>query len=179
MQNSVVDKGTGNKIIVGNGSCIHGCNISFWGSNCTLEIKPNTHLNGVSFWFEDVGGFISIGTNTTMESGCQFASVEGTKIIVGDDCMFSHDVDVRTTDSHSILNYKGERINPSEDIFIGNHVWIGIRSTLLKGCMLHNNSVVASCSVVTSKTMSQENTIVAGVPAKVIKSEINWKRERI
>lgn len=114
-----------------------------------------------------------------MESGCQFASVEGTKITVGDECMFSHDVNVRTTDSHSILNKEGERINPSEDIVIGNHVWIGIRSTILKGSKLASNSIVAACSLVTSKTQSQENTIVAGVPAKVVKNEINWKRERI
>jgi len=175
--NEIIDKGKGNRIIVDEGSSLLGCTIIFNGDNCILSIKSNLH--NVSFWFEDSGGLISIGSNNTMESGCQFASVEGTKILVGNDCMFSHEIDVRTTDSHSILNSKGERINPSEDIVVGNHVWIGIRSTLLKGTKIGDNCVIGACSLLTAKTVVSNNCVIAGVPATIVKKDITWKRERL
>lgn len=177
--NNIIDRGEGNKIIIGKNSLLQNCSITFNGAKCTLEIKDNVRLWNVSFWFEDVEGMISVGSNTTMEKGCQFASVEGAKIVIGEDCMFSHDIDLRTSDSHSVINMKGERINPSKDIKIGNHVWLGIRSTILKGSEIGNNCVVSACSLVTSKTNWKSNCIIGGVPAKILKNDINWKRERI
>lgn len=93
--------------------------------------------------------------------------------------MFSHDVDMRNTDSHSILNAKGERINPSSDIVIGNHVWIGIRSTILKGSIIPSESVVAAQSMVTSSLKASEHSLIGGIPAKVLKTDISWDRKRL
>jgi acetyltransferase-like isoleucine patch superfamily enzyme len=52
-------------------------------------------------------------------------------------------------------------------IHIGNNVWIGSNSTVLGGVTIGNNAVIAAGSVVTRDV--PENTVVAGVPAKVIK----------
>ncbi len=177
--NHVIDRGRNNKVIIAKNSSLKNCSIQFYGKNCILEIKDNVRIRDAVFWFEDEGGRISIGPKTTMETGCQFASVEGKNIIIGEDCMFSHDVDVRTTDSHSILDMKGNRINPSEDVVIGNHVWIGIRVTILKGVKLADNCMVAACSLVSSKTESKANTIIAGMPAVIVKNNINWDRRRL
>ena len=49
-----------------------------------MEIKNNVRIRDAVFWFEDEGGRISIGPKTTMETGCQFASVEGKNIIIGE-----------------------------------------------------------------------------------------------
>ena len=177
--NNVIDKGVGNKIIIGKNSCLMNCSIVFNGTRCVLEIKDNIRISDVVFWFEDEGGIISISSGTTIEGGSQFASVEGKNVVIGEDCMFSHNVDVRTSDSHSILNVEGNRINPGEDVIIGNHVWIGIRTTILKGVRIADNCVVAACSLVSSKTESKENTIIAGVPAVIVKNNINWDRKRL
>lgn len=136
-------------------------------------------LHNNDFWFENEGSEIVIGDNTTTESMCQFASCEGKKIIIGNDCMLSHGIDIRNTDSHSILNDRGERINPSADIRVGDHVWIGIRSTLLKGSFIPSNCVVAAQSLVNSSLNASEYVLIAGSPAKVIKSGINWDRRRL
>ena len=175
---NVTDKGKGNSVIINKGSSLTNCNIRFYGNSCTLHIGENVNISDNDFWFEDDGGSISIGNGTTTESGCKFASCEGKKIEIGRDCMFSHDVDVRNTDSHSILNEKGERINPSADITIGEHVWVGIRSTILKGSIIPSNSIVAAQSLVTNSLKASEHTLIAGIPAEVRKTNISWTRDR-
>ena len=93
--------------------------------------------------------------------------------------MLSHDIDIRNTDSHSILDENGKRINFASDIIIGHNVWIGIRSTILKGSRIPANSVVAAQAMVTSSLNAQEHSLIAGSPAKVIKSNISWNKKRL
>ena len=179
INNNVVAKKFGNKIIIDSGGNLRDCNISFYGQNCTLHIGKNVKLKNNDFWFEDDGGIIYIGDNTTTESGCQFASCEGKIITIGHNCMLSHDIDIRNTDSHSILDENGKRINFASDIIIGHNVWIGIRSTILKGSRIPANSVVAAQAMVTSSLNAQEHSLIAGSPAKVIKSNISWNKKRL
>ena len=92
--------------------------------------------------------------------------------------MFSKDINIRTGDGHAIVNKKtGERINPSKDVTIGNHVWIGMRGIFLKGTSIGDNSVVGASSIVTKK-IEKSNVAIAGNPAIVVKENIDWKRDR-
>ena len=59
------------------------------------------------------------------------------------------------------------------DIKIGNHVWIGANVTILKGVSIGDGSIVAAGSVVTKSI--PEACLAAGVPAKVIKENVQWK----
>lgn len=72
----------------------------------------------------------------------------------------------------------GNRINPAEDIEIGNHVWIGHRVLIQKGVRIPNNTVIGTGAIVTKK-FDETNTILAGVPSKVVKHNINWLTERL
>ena len=92
--------------------------------------------------------------------------------------MFSKEITFRTGDSHSIVNLEGQKINFSKDITIGNHVWVGNRVIITKGTRVCDNSVVGTGSTV-SKKFEEPNIIIAGVPAKKVKENINWLRERI
>lgn len=56
----------------------------------------------------------------------------------------------------------------AKPIIIGNNVWIGGGVQILSGVTVGNNSVVAAGAVVTKNV--PDNSVVAGVPAKVIKS---------
>lgn len=91
--------------------------------------------------------------------------------------MLSSQVLISVTDSHSIINNQGMRINPEKDISIGDHVWIGTRAVILKGVIIGNNCVIAACSVITKNV--DENTCIGGIPGKLLKANINWTRERI
>lgn len=74
------------------------------------------------------------------------------------------------SDAHEGLWAGYEKTKP---IKIGNHVWIGTRVTILKGVTVGDNAIIAAGAVVTHDVPA--NSIVAGVPAKVINSNVNWK----
>ena len=113
-----------------------------------------------------------------MGHNCEFATLEGTAIVVGEDCMFSHDIRLRTSDSHSIINNEGVRINNAKSISVGNHCWIGMQVLILKGSQVQDNSIVAARALV-SKQFDEGCAIIAGMPATIIRTNINWDRKRL
>lgn len=58
-----------------------------------------------------------------------------------------------------------------QDIIIGNGVWIGSNASILGPCIIGDNAVIAAGSIV--KGIVEKNTIVAGVPARYIKTISN------
>lgn len=123
-----------------------------------------------------LGNRISI--NASADRQCSFNLEENTSKTVGDDCLFSNNIQIHTTDYHSITNSYRERINRAEKIVIGNHVWVGMNVTILKGVSIADNSVVATGSIVTKK-FEESIVILAGVPARIAKKEINWTNKKL
>lgn len=91
------------------------------------------------------------------------------RIEIGHETIISSDVRISDTDVHSIEGANSSTL----PIVIGNHVWIGRSAQILKGVNIGDNSVVAAGAIVTSDVPA--NSLVAGVPAKVIKTNVNWK----
>lgn len=170
--------GDNNTVIVEDFSVLKNVSMSISGSNNTVHIGPWCHLNRAEFCTEDGNNTISIGEHTKIMGQTHLAAIEGTKITIGQDCLFSSGVHIRTGDSHSMLDLQGKRINPSEDITIGDHVWMGTQTTCLKGAELPHHSVVGACALVTKK-FYEPNCALAGVPAKVVKREVDWCLPRI
>lgn len=143
----------------------------FIGSKCRIA--------GGSFWFEDEGCSIRVGEGTTIESAHIAVTEPNRAITVGKDCMFSYDIDIRSGDSHSIISLSsGKRINYAKNVSIGDHVWIGAHVVVLKGVSIASNVIVGTGSIVV-ESVNKEHTIVTGIPGKIIKSNVNWLRERI
>jgi len=170
--------GKSNTINFGKNSYVQNCNINVYGDHNTICIGENVITNTCNFWCEDANNLITIGANTTINGKTDLACIEGTSIKIGEDCMFSSEIAIRTGDSHSILDKTGKRINPSKDIIIGNHVWIGTKTVFLKGVSIEDNSIVGAGALVTKK-FDEQGVIIAGNPAKIIKRSINWSRERL
>ena len=170
--------GSNNRIAIGDKCLLEGCRFSINGSNNTICLDKLIYAKDVEFCIEDNANTIHIGTKTSLCGFAHLACIEGTNISVGENCLFSSDITFRTGDSHSILDKEGKRINPSSDIVVGNHVWIGSRVILTKGSEIGPDSVIATGAVVT-KRFSQPNVILVGVPAGIIKADINWEHKRI
>ena len=100
------------------------------------------------------------------------------KVVIGSDCMFSYGVCFRASDGHSIYQINDSEIinKPKQGITIGNHVWIGMNSTILKDVSISSNTIVGAHSLVTKST-HKENVILAGVPAKILREGVSWTRE--
>lgn len=172
------DRGFANRIIIHKGSYLEGCNIQIFGSNNQILIGENVILHGVTLHIEDDNNNIVIQNNVTIEEKTKLSCIEGKKLYIGEDCMLSSEVIISTGDSHSIINEEGMRINSSKDVVIGSHVWIGNRVSINKGVVIAANSVIGNGSIVT-KGLTEENCVLAGNPAKIVKTNINWRRERL
>lgn len=112
----------------------------------------------------DCGKNITIGKRVFINSGCRFQDQGG--ITIGDDTLIGHNV-VLATLNHEIEPSKRKNMIPAP-INIGKNVWIGANATILPGVTIGENAVVAAGAVVTKDV--PENTIVGGVPARVIKT---------
>lgn len=174
----IINYGQNNQVTIGDFVRIESSTIILHGDNNKIEIKDYAHLNQVELYTEDSGNEISIGERSTLYGKSHFAAIEGTKIIIGNDCLLSGDLHFRTGDSHSILDMQGERVNPSEDIIIEDHVWIGTKVTCLKGVRVSSDSVVAATTTLCKK-YDTKNVVIGGVPGKIIKTDVNWTSERI
>jgi acetyltransferase-like isoleucine patch superfamily enzyme len=89
---------------------------------------------------------------------------------IGKGTTIGWDVEILDNDFHRLVR---ENYEVSKPILIGSHVWIGNRAMILKGVTIGSGSVVAAGAVVTKNV--PENTLVAGVPAKVIRKDIHWE----
>lgn len=96
------------------------------------------------------------------------------KIAFGDGCLISWDVLVMDTDFHKIKDKNSLIINADEEVKIGDKVWVGCRSIILKGTHLGNNVVVAANSCVHGP-VEGDNQIVGGNPVRIYKNDISWE----
>lgn len=174
-------EGLNNTIRVGENCNIDGLSIIIKGNNNLIEIGQNVRFNKVSsIWLEGDNLITKIGNNCTFE-GVHLANAENNiRLIIGADCMFSYGIEIRTSDSHSIIDnsFERQRLNYAKDVIIGDHCWVGSNVTILKGVDLKSNTVIATASVVT-KSFNHGNCIIAGNPAVVKKTDISWSRERL
>ncbi len=94
------------------------------------------------------------------------------EISIGDDFDMSWDCLIMDTDFHTIINSQtGQRLNTDGSIMVGNHVWIGCRSTVLKNTTIPSNCVIASNSLI-SKHLLDENTLYT--TNRIIRKGIDW-----
>lgn len=169
--------GNNNKIVIKKSSSINNVIFFIRGDNHHIEINQNCYIGGGEFWMEDNNCAIIIHSGTTIESAHLAVTEPFSKIEIHDDCMLAKHVEIRTGDSHCIIdNNTGKKINPAKNVILQSHVWVGAHVKILKGVTISSNSVIGTSSVVTNDIPG--NCIAAGIPAKVIKTGINWKRER-
>lgn len=170
--------GRGNSIEFGEKCYCETCKITILGNNNLIKLGNRVYLKDADLYIEDSGNEIIINYRTSICGKTHLACTEGKKIIIGEHCMFSSDVVLRTGDSHSIVDLDGKRINHAKDVIVGDHVWVGNKTILTKGSRVSDNSIVATGAIVT-KVFEKSNVILAGSPAEIIKEDINWLEERI
>ena len=121
------------------------------------------------------GAKISVGDNAILRIGDKFSNLAEARIICMDNITFKENVHlgwetlIMDTDFHRVINLDTKKISIChKPILIGENVWTGQKSTILKGVHIAKGCRVASCAVVT-KSIDAEYALIAGNPATVKK----------
>lgn len=115
---------------------------------------------------------LELGDNFAISASSQINCYK--RIEFGRNIQFSWDCLVMDSDTHEIFDANGNLINEPREIVFGNHIWIGCRTTILKGSRIPDNCVIGACSLVLGRNFEKES-IIAGNPARSIKKIRNWK----
>ncbi len=136
---------------------------------CELFSELTGHAVDMSFklfppFYTDFGKNIKVGRNVFINSGCCFQDQGG--IEIGDGTLIGHQVVIATLNHDPDPEKRGDMF--PRPVKIGAKVWIGSHATLLPGVTVGEGAIAAAGAVVTRDVPPR--SVVAGVPARVIKS---------
>jgi acetyltransferase-like isoleucine patch superfamily enzyme len=168
-------RGSDNLIEMDRSSCFTG-HITVQGNANRIIIGKNCRLAG-EILVKGNKQTVTIGDRTTFVS-VYLLCMENKDITIGRHCMFSRDIEIRTSDAHALIdNKKRVRLNPAASVKIGDHVWVGVGAVISKGTVIADDSVVGAKSFV-NKTFEEGNVVIGGTPAKIIRRGVTWDRGR-
>lgn len=110
---------------------------------------------------------LEIGNNVSIHPLC-YIDASGC-ILIGDDVSIAHNTTIMSEEhiyKDLLVNIKDQECEYKKTV-IENNVWIGAGSKILAGSYVETGSIVAAGAVVKNRVDS--NSIVGGVPAKLIK----------
>lgn len=148
---------------------------SMWEVSGTLIVKEKANIGR--------GSKISIGENAVLSLGENFEITGNSEIICqkevsfGKGCLLSWNILIMDTDFHNIVDAEGNILNIPKPVLIGNHVWIGCRSTILKGVSIADNTVISASSTIT-RCITEQNCVIGGhgKSIEILKRNVNWER---
>ena len=171
-------RGKNNTLIIGDFSQLQNVTVQVSGDNNRITLGSWSTFRGTEIYVEQSGNEIFVGDHAHFYGKVELAAMEGTAITLGEDCLCSSNIEIRTGDSHAVLDLKGIRINPSRDVTVGDHVWIGKNVMILKGSEIGSHCIVGAGALVSGR-FPEKNCSIAGVPAKILKREVDWSVHHI
>ena len=183
MSNSALHiEGNENSVTIGPNGCLTNSSVFIRGKGNKVIIGENCRLMETKIHIEGNDSIVQIGNDCSFHGRTPYPNTlfsdEGSRIVIGNDAMLAHGIRIRSTDSHSIVDLEGRRLNYPEPVYVGEHCWIGLDALLLKGTRIPDHCVVAARAVCT-KAYEEKNCIYAGNPARIVKREIDWDRKFI
>lgn len=115
-------------------------------------------------------GVLEIGDRSYLNEQSRIQCQDHIKI--GSRCAIAWGCQILDTDEHTIMNDGIPAQKYTEPVSIGDHVWIGCQSIILKGVHIGDNSIIGAGSIVTKDI--PPNALAVGNPAKVIREGVNW-----
>ena len=180
-------KGTG-RIVIADDICMPankiyiGLSALNWagGWETLLSIDGKLFINGGHF-FLGSGSSIEVSKGANLICDDRF-NVTGKSTIIcknqvhfSTNTLISWDTLIMDTDSHTIISENGEK-NKNRTIHFGENTWICAKSSVLSGTKLAKNTVIG-CGSIVKGTFEDENVVLAGNPAKIVKKGIDWSTE--
>lgn len=171
---SIRIQGVNNELGLADNVKLYHTTIRVSGTNNSIEIDEDVILTSVNIRVWGHNNHIRIGKRTTMNAGTSITVCDGTRLFIGEDCMFSYDVAIRTSDGHEIRK-DDVIINESSNVTILNNVWIGMRAMVLKSSVIPSGSIIGAKSLV-NRELKYKSSMYAGIPVKLVRRDIEWTR---
>ncbi|TVP78086.1 MAG: hypothetical protein EA353_09030 [Puniceicoccaceae bacterium] len=165
-------------VSIGKGTYVLDSKIEVQGTGCRLIIGSNVRIRHAHLLVQDTGTWLKIGEDTTMTGTRFMVAGSGVGIRIGKDCMIGLGVAIRSSDMHSILDIaSGQRVNEDQTVSIGDHVWLGEATQVMKGAEIGSDCVIGAGSLVLGHLAGQ-GRVYAGRPAREVRSGVTWDRAR-
>jgi len=156
---------------------INNANQNFKDVSVGEDVKICNFVNAYGCSIGDgtkIGTFVEIQKGTTIGKNCKISShsflCEGVHIadnvFVGHNVTFTNDKFPRATNTDGTLQKEADW--KCEETYVGEGASIGSSATILCGINIGRNAMIGAGSVVTKNV--PDNVVVAGVPAKIIKT---------
>lgn len=176
-KNSVIEMADGARIIIGDGHlAVNPNRPSGSHAEAFIRMRENAVLRVHDSLSLAYKATIEIHKDAEVEVGSAFINSDAVvlaakKIQIGHGCLISRMVFIFDADHHPIYNEAGEQINQPKPVIIGDHVWIGLQSVIVRGSKIGEGAVIAANSLVGGKIKA--GTMASGNPARSY-SEIKW-----
>lgn len=143
--------------------------VTYFRLNGTLELNGynNVFANGCKIYIWEKGRLVLNG-NILVQNLTKIHC--SNSIVIGQFCSVSWESQIFDTNMHYLIDDYGNIRTHKGIIEIGNYCWIGNRCTIQKGTKLPDCSVVASNSMVNKDFTDHPSGIIAGSPARLIKT---------
>lgn len=145
-----------------------------FGDNVSIQKRTIIECSGT---IKQLGKGLVIGNNVGIGSNSYLGCAGGIKI--GDDTIAGNYVSFHA-ENHNYENpdipIRLQGVN-RKGIIVGRNCWIGAKATILDGAVIEDGCIVAAGAVVREGTYGK-NSILAGVPAKIVKSRLAIESSR-
>lgn len=136
------------------------------GNNC--KVLTWKKYNGEETGFTPK---LCIGSDVTINDNCFISCMN--RIEIGDGCLFGDNVFItdnfhgNSTSSEINIPPKRRKLITKGEVVLGKNIWCGCNVSIMPGVKIGDNVIIGANSVVTHSF--EDNVVIAGVPAKVIK----------
>ncbi|MHA7282227.1 acyltransferase [Arthrobacter sp. TMS2-4] len=141
-----------------------------------LEFQGSITVAAGARWDIGPDATVTIGPRTYFSPDTMLVAMH--RVSVGSDCAIGWGVQILDADFHA----HGQQSELGEasasdyvaPVQIGDHVWIGSHAKIYKGVTVAGGCIVAGNATVT-RSVTQPNSLIAGSPARVVRSNVEWK----
>lgn len=146
--------------------------------HAAIEIGDNVMIaDGCSLNAHN-GGVLKLGQSISVNKNSCLNAADGGEITIGDNVLIAQNVVLRASDHefkslNSPINAQGHRPGRIE---VDSDVWIAANSVVTSNVKIGSHSIVGAGAVVTMNV--ENNSIVGGVPARLIKKRVAWEAQK-
>ena len=164
--------GVNNIFYCDSGIKLKNSNINFVGNNALVYLSY-TEKDYVLEVYVRHDSTIFIGKNNEIGVPFSINVQESQNLIIGEDNVIGNDVFIRTIDTYPIYDMDSkERINYSDSVFIGDHVWIDHFTYISRGARIGSGSIVGVHSFIPPYAIVYSNNYVLGNPIVVVEKDV-------